>query len=152
MLIFLVIIFIFFVLNTSIHTLAVFKAATTSFPWCSLRTSHTLQKTATPQPPGTSRVHAQSLPHNDGPCHPCCILKPPCTEKAFGNHLQASTARELRTKCILGMETPNVAHLLLRIGSSGGRVATAPKKKIRKERKTNHFLKKNTTKKNKKGK
>ena len=31
----------------------------------SLRTSHSLWNTATPQRPSTSHVHAQSLPHND---------------------------------------------------------------------------------------
>ena len=40
-----------------------------------IRTSHTLLKTATVQPPSTSSAHAQSRPHNDGHWHPCRILK-----------------------------------------------------------------------------
>ena len=63
------------------------------FSLCSRHTRHTLEKSATSQRPSTSRVHAQSVPYDDTPWHPCCILKPPCTLTARGNHTQAPHKR-----------------------------------------------------------
>ena len=84
----------------SLHTLiGVKQAATTSVPLVfTSHFSHTLKKTGTLQHQGTSSVHAQSRPHNDGYWHPCCILKPPCTGTVGGNHSQASTACDPRSK------------------------------------------------------
>ena len=54
--------------DNSPHTNCCQLAATTSFSYCSHHPSHTLTTTATLQRPSTSRLHAQSLPHNESHC------------------------------------------------------------------------------------
>ena len=50
------------------------------------KNTHTLVKTATPQNPNTSRVHAQSHRHNDVRRHPRRVPKPPCTHSPRKPH------------------------------------------------------------------
>ena len=79
-------------------------STTTSFPLVfTSHFSHPFKKR--PRPPQHPREHAQSLPHSDGHGHACCILTPPCTDAARGDHTQASTARKPRTQSMLGVET-----------------------------------------------
>ena len=77
-------------------------------------------KTATLQHPSTSRVHAQSYPHNDVYWPPRCILKPPCSEQTT-RKLRPHTSRP--QKAILAWRrAPVVVHLLSRwVCSLGGR-------------------------------
>ena len=77
-------------------------------------------KTATLQHPSTSRVHAQSHPHNDVYWPPRCILKPPCSEQTT-RKLRPHTSRP--QKAILAWRrAPVVVHLLSRwVCSLGGR-------------------------------
>ena len=83
--------------DNSLHTLTVVKQAAPPLRFPCVH--FTLVTTATQQRPRTSRLHAQSLSHNDGGhWHTCCILWPPCTTIYRPKQQKTLTTHTTRSK------------------------------------------------------